>query len=206
MAVSIFSRKEAQSSNQSFSLNYRLLSQVLSFTFTYIKKFFLLSLDIHSPKQRCWILKEWPDRFLMNEWLAPGLLHVYTQEKRSSASTEQHLSNISFLLASGNFPAKAVTTANYAYISVACINLWLPVSDYSSSSYKVHTTECGLYFPFDTYQNTWQTPGKRKNIKLSQRRKLMMIWVSVASAYFNTDTLSIYGLIIFFQLALLHQV
>lgn len=95
----------------------------------------------------------------MNEWLGPGLLQVYKQER--AVSSDATLPNISFLLASTSLQ-KALTPTNYAYISADCVNLWLPASDYYSSSYKIRIVERGLYFPFDIYQNTLQTPEKRK--------------------------------------------
>lgn len=104
----------------------------------------------------------------MNEWLIPGLLQVHRQERRSEFRC--NTAKISFLFASGNLPAEVLTPANYAYISVDCVNLWLPVSDYYSSRYKVHIAEHGLYFPFDTYkihgelqEKEKQNPPKQEN-------------------------------------------
>lgn len=58
----------------------------------------------------------------MNEWLCRP-----TASEQESSQFRCNTSELFFffLPALGNFPAKAVTLANYAYTSVDCVNLWL---------------------------------------------------------------------------------
>lgn len=88
----------------------------------------------------------------------PHLLQVYKQENTSSDAT---LPNIPFLLASGNFPEKAVTPADYDYIVVDCVNLWLPAPHYSYS-YKAQTAECSLYLQFNRHKILGKVQAKGK--------------------------------------------
>lgn len=59
----------------------------------------------------------------LNEWMA---LQAYCKwAGKQSVQMQYQWAFFFFLPALGNFPAKAVTLANYAYTSVDCVNLWL---------------------------------------------------------------------------------
>lgn len=63
----------------------------------------------------------------LNEWLC----RPTASEQESSqfrCNTSELFFYYYFLPALGNFPAKAVTFANYAYTSVDCVNPWLWLS------------------------------------------------------------------------------
>jgi len=54
-----------------------------------------------------------------------GFYHYKCTGKQRGASSDATLPNISSLLASGSFPAKVLTSASYAYISVDCVDLFV---------------------------------------------------------------------------------
>lgn len=106
----------------------------------------------------------------MKEWLAPGLLLLYKQANSEFRCNTANMP-LSFLLAPAKSPEKALTPANYTYICVDSVNMCLFVSDYYSCSYKLHTEECGLYFPFDIPKYMANSSKKEENIKLSPPKK-----------------------------------